>query len=80
MEEGLGRSQGSEAGLPCKERDGRKARGQGGQTGGWSGRAPGTAGSEFPTAQGLGHKGHLLSEEDKTLNSVHGPLQLCKEH
>lgn len=48
--------------------------------GGWSGRVPGTAGSEFPTSQGLGHNEHLLSEEGKTLKSLCRPLQLCKEH
>ena len=73
--EGLGWSQGSETGVTPQTT---KARGQAGQTEG--GLRKCQAQQALSTEQGLGHNRHLPSKEGNTLNSVHGPLQLCKEH
>lgn len=45
----------------------------------WVSARPSGLGVPHPAGP-LGDNGHLLSEESKTLNGLHRPLQLCKEH
>lgn len=75
LERGWGGARGQRLGLPHKERR------QGGKLGKWEGGLRECQAQQaLLTEEGLGHNRHLLSEEGKTLNSVHRPLQLCKEH